>query len=189
MQLNIYSISHPIIKILSNVTKQEEQNPIASSYYYRNIGLLLIYEVLRKYIVIKQVYIKCLYSTKLLNLVDNNEKYIILTNLYDNYEMITDIKTLLPNIDIVDISNNNGTNSPININQMVENMEHLQIFILKKELRNKNISEIIKYLTSEKNIPLNNIHIACIITSQNILTNLSYEYPKLKIYTTEIVYN
>nr|ARW63828.1 uracil phosphoribosyltransferase [Chondria sp. (in: red algae)] len=189
MQLDIYNISHPIIKILSNITKQKKPDAITSLYCYKNIGLLIIYEVLRKYVVIKPVYIKSLHSTKLLNLIDRNKKYIILTNFYDNYEMITDIKILLPNIDIIDISNNNKDNSQIETKHIGENTKTTEIIILTKELSNIKVLALIKYLTLEEEIPPYNIKIACIIAYEDVLTNLSYEHPDIKIYTTEIGHN
>lgn len=185
MKLNIYNVSHPILKILSNITKQTEENSHILSYYYKNIGLLLTYEVLRKYVVTKPVYIKCLYSTKLLNLISKDKKYKLLTNLHENYEMITEIKALLPNIDIIDTSLNNA----INVDHTVDSIEKTEILILKKKLNNINVSSIIEHLHLEKKIPICNIKIVCIIAYQNILTTLSYKHPELTIYTIEIGYN
>jgi len=179
MQLNIYNVSHPIIKLLSNVIWQKKQNPIISSYYYNNLGLLLMYEILRKHIIVKRVYIKHIHSTKLLNLVNNKIKYIIITDLLNNYEMLTNIKMLLPNIEIIDINYENILKE--------NNSKNTEIFIFEKQLKSSNILELIKYLKLKHSISVKNINVACIISYQHTLNELGYEYPKLKVYTTEII--
>nr|ARW64255.1 uracil phosphoribosyltransferase [Chondria sp. (in: red algae)] len=189
MQLNIYNISHPIIKLLSNVIKQEKQNPVISSYYYKNIGLLLIYEVLRKYINVNKVYIKLMYSTKSLHFNEKNRNYIILTDLSNNYEMLGEIKILLPKIDIIDIkdTNSNIFESYIENRKIKYKTKNTEIFILQQKLENINVIQIIKRLTLKYQAPINHINVACIISSKEILNILAYEYPKLKVYTTEII--
>nr|YP_010171062.1 uracil phosphoribosyltransferase [Chondria tumulosa]QSD57203.1 uracil phosphoribosyltransferase [Chondria tumulosa] len=186
MQLNIYNISHPIIKLLSNVIKENKKNEIISSYYYKNLGLLLMYEILRKHITIKKIYIKSIYSIKLINLTNQKRKYIIVTNLLYNYEMLQDIKILLPDIDIININCEQINKSKVKINDTI--IKKIEIFILEKELKNINILEVIKYFISHYNISINHISIISIISYENILNELSKKYPKLKVYTTEISY-
>lgn len=186
MQLNIYNISHPIIKILSSLTRQEKENIILSSYYHKQIGLLLIYEVLRKHITIHEIYIKSLYSTKLFNVISKEKKYIIFTNLRDNYNMVSEIQMLISNIKIIDISYNNRTGKDKDIYKIINSAKYLEIFILMRELRTIKIIDIIQEIKLQNNISTDNIQIISIIAYQDILTRLSYHYPQLKIYTTKI---
>nr|WMP12365.1 Uracil phosphoribosyltransferase [Laurencia verruciformis] len=188
MQLNIYSISHPIIQLLSNKTTIKNKNNILSSCYYKNIGLLLMYEILRKYIKIQNVYIKSLYSTKELKLISYDEKYLIFTDISNNYEMISGIKTLIPNIDIININYINITNEQNPTKEIEKVSANTQIFILEEQLKNINIISIIKYITLIYQIPINQINIACIRSDQTILKQLGNIYPKVKVYTTQILY-
>nr|ARW68812.1 uracil phosphoribosyltransferase [Palisada sp.] len=188
MQLNIYNISHPIIQILSNITTIKSTNNILYSCYYKNLGLLLIYEVLRKYIKIKTVYIKLLNSTKQLKLINESEKYLVVTDLSKTYEIISNIKTLVPNIDIININYKDTPNlQNINSNTEIEN-ENAHIFILEEKLNNVNTINLIKYLTLIQKIHIDYISIICITSEQSILQQLGDFYPKMKVYTTQILY-
>nr|CRF40218.1 Uracil phosphoribosyltransferase [Laurencia snackeyi] len=188
MQLNIYSISHPIIQLLSNTTTVKNKNHILSSYYYKNLGLLLMYEILRKYIKIQNVYIKSLYSIKELKLINYDEQYLVFTDISSNYEMLSGIKTLIPNIDIININYTNIKNENKRIKELETIRINTQIFILEEQLKNINVISIIKYLTLVYKIPINNINIACIKSEQRILKQLGNIYPEVKVYTTQILY-
>nr|YP_010951637.1 Uracil phosphoribosyltransferase [Laurencia catarinensis]WMP12576.1 Uracil phosphoribosyltransferase [Laurencia catarinensis] len=188
MQLNIYSISHPIIQLLSNTITVKNKNNILYYYNYKNLGLLLMYEILRKYIKIQNVYIKSLYSTKELKLINYNEKYLILSDISNNYEMISGIKTLIPNIDIININYINIKNEQKTIQDIEKVNANTQIFILEEQLKNVNVISIIKYLTLMHQIPINHINIACIKSEQKILKQIGSIYPKVKVYTTQILY-
>lgn len=188
MQLNIYSISHPIIQLLSNTTTIKNKNSILSYCYYKNLGLLLMYEILRKYITIQNVYIKSLYSTKELKLISYDEQYLVLTDISSSYELISGIKTLIPNIDIININYTNIKNEQNLIKEIEPVNAKTQIFILEKQLKNVNIINVIKYLTLMYKIPINQINIVCIKSEQKILKQIGSIYPKVKVYTTQILY-
>ena len=100
--------------------------------------------------------------------------------------MVNDIKMLLSNIDIIDISHNNITHKDENIYRIINNTRHIEIFILMRELRTTKIMNIVQKIKSHNDIPTNKIQIISILTYQNILNRLSHDYPQLKIYTTEI---
>lgn len=189
MKLNIYNISHPIIKILSNTTVANNNNSSLSSYYCKNFGLLFMYEILRKYIKVETIYIQLIDSTKELKLISNSQKYLVATNICNTYEIISDIKTLLPNIDIINISYNNISNEQ-SINEKTKKpINNAQIFILEKHLNNINVMNTIKYFISIKEIPIKNIAIACITSEHGILKQLGNIYPSMRVYTTKILYN
>nr|YP_009391748.1 uracil phosphoribosyltransferase [Laurenciella marilzae]ARW59892.1 uracil phosphoribosyltransferase [Laurenciella marilzae] len=189
MQLKIYSISHPIIQILSNITTTEKKNPIISYCHYKNLGLLLMYEILRKYVKVQTIYIKLLYSTKQLKLTDYNDRYLVITDLSNNYEIISNVKTLIPNIEIVNISYINTIDKK-NLTKHREAInEHTQIFILEEQLENIKIIDLITYLTSTQKIPIDNINLVCVKSKQTILKQIGNIYPNVKVYTTQILYN
>nr|ARW60301.1 uracil phosphoribosyltransferase [Laurencieae sp.] len=187
MQLNIYKISHPIIQLLSNVAIIKSNNKVMDSYYYKNLGMLLMYEILRKYVSVQKIYIKSVYSTIQLNLINQREQYFVITDLSTTYEIVSDIKTLLPNIDIINIGYKDILNDSNSINNIQLNNQNTKIFILEKKLNSVATINTVKYLISNNKIPINDINIACIISEQNILRQLSYNYPTIKVYTTQIL--
>nr|YP_009944689.1 uracil phosphoribosyltransferase [Osmundea sinicola]QFR99983.1 uracil phosphoribosyltransferase [Osmundea sinicola] len=185
MKLNIYKISHPIIELISNNTIINHNNNNLEPYYYKNFGLLFMYEILRPYIKIETIYLKFIYLTKELKLLNKKQKYLIATNISNNYEIISEIKTLLPNIDILNISYNNNDNEE----KINETSKNTKIFILEKKLNNIKIMNIIQYFTSTREIPIENIAIACVTSEHHILKQLGNICPSIKIYTTKILYN
>ena len=189
MKLNIYKISHPIIQLLSNASSIDNKNNILSKYYCKNLGLFFMYEILRKHIKINTIYIKSLYSTRQLKLINYNEKYLIATDLSNTYEIVSDIKTLLPNIDIMNINYNNLlSNSEVSKSlKEQEQRKNTKIFIVEKELSSINIMNTIKHLILKKEVDIENINIACITSEHSELKQLGNRYPNVKVYTTEIV--
>ena len=103
MQLKIFQISHPIIKLLANNIISNKNNEAQNELYYRHIGFLILYEMLRKNLIIKNLYIKRIKGIDVLDVIDDTIKYIILTNILETYSIITEIKLLLPNIKVLHI--------------------------------------------------------------------------------------
>nr|YP_009397948.1 uracil phosphoribosyltransferase [Sonderella linearis]ARW67134.1 uracil phosphoribosyltransferase [Sonderella linearis] len=191
MKLNIYKISHPIIKLLKNIELNNEQNMSIYENNYKYIGLFLIYEVFRKYIKTKQVYIKNIKKTDKLYLVTPKIKYYILTDLSITYSMILDIQMILPNIKI--IHNNHLVKNKINIKDKIhlnkKNDDNIKFFLLEKTINNDKILKSIKYLNEEINISLDHINIITINCNHEIINKIGNIYPTLRIYTTQIIYN
>nr|YP_009398791.1 uracil phosphoribosyltransferase [Kuetzingia canaliculata]ARW67977.1 uracil phosphoribosyltransferase [Kuetzingia canaliculata] len=189
MTLSIYTISHPIIKILSNYIIDEKENADIDIHYHKYLGFLLIYEILRQHIVIRKTYIKSLYCIKNFYLVDNNKKYIIFTNLSKNYKLISEVQILIPDIQVVHTDYKKYND--FEINSFLSQKNNLHIFVLEKIINKNNrlIINFIEYLNFHKKIKLKSINIACIASHQEALTKLSYKYPKLTIYTSEIIYS
>nr|YP_009399817.1 uracil phosphoribosyltransferase [Digenea simplex]ARW69636.1 uracil phosphoribosyltransferase [Digenea simplex] len=181
MQLNIYKISNPIIKLLSNSVKN---NQIAMyEYQYRYLGLLIMYEAFRKYIEIDKIYIKYLNSIEDLYAVNCKQNYLIMSNLSDTYQMLSDIRLIVPNVRIIDI------NDETNLHNIITNNNETTYFILEKSLSNNNIISLINNLNTKKKIPLEKINIVCLYSYHEILNQIGNLYPMLTIYTTEIIYN
>nr|YP_009394234.1 uracil phosphoribosyltransferase [Rhodomela confervoides]ARW62796.1 uracil phosphoribosyltransferase [Rhodomela confervoides] len=189
MQLNIYKISHPIIKILSTSILNGTKNSYIYENHYRYLGFLLLYEILRKYINIQEVYVKLLYSVKYFDVINSKSKYLILTDLSKTYQMIIDIKNLIPNLNIVNVNYDNPENIVNSINNVKIEYWNTDIFIIEEKTTDKKIIKLIEYLEIQKNIPLEKINICSISSNNYILNKLGNQYPKLKVYTTKIIYN
>nr|YP_009396907.1 uracil phosphoribosyltransferase [Ophidocladus simpliciusculus]ARW66093.1 uracil phosphoribosyltransferase [Ophidocladus simpliciusculus] len=185
MQLNIYTISHPILKVLSNSIINENKNEYMYINHYRYIGFLLLYEILRKYINLQTVYIKSLYLTKTFDILQQNNNYTILTNTSKTYPMITDIQSIMPKINIIHINYDTEENIKISIDKI----SNQHIFILEPILKDTTIIKLIRHLDKIQHVSLKRLHILCIASYNTALKSLGETYPKLKIYTTKIVYN
>nr|YP_010850529.1 Uracil phosphoribosyltransferase [Lophurella caespitosa]WGH13182.1 Uracil phosphoribosyltransferase [Lophurella caespitosa] len=181
--LNIYKISHPIIKILLtqiNKNKQEE--------HYKYIGFLLIYEIFRKYIDINRIYIKQINKIKYYDVINKNKKYFILTNLSNTYDIINEIKIVLPQIHIIHIDYSNTVQIERSIKNLKIDLKKDKILIVEKVTQNNKIMNLIKYLKKKKDFNNQDINIGCIVSNEETLNQIAHHYPKLKVYTTKIIY-
>nr|YP_009397337.1 uracil phosphoribosyltransferase [Thuretia quercifolia]ARW66523.1 uracil phosphoribosyltransferase [Thuretia quercifolia] len=186
MKLNIYIISHPIIKILSNSIIRNNKIIIKDSQQYKYLGFLLIYETMRKYINIKSIYIKKTNYVKTIYVTDPNKENYIFTNLIETYKIIGEITLLLPEIKVVNIDTKKKIEK-IHLDLKNTNTNK-EIIIFDTVLKSTWIIEIVKDLNKNKEICIENIKIACLACYNQILNKLGKEYPKLQIYTTEIIY-
>ena len=189
MRLNIYIISHPIIKLLSNSIIYTK-NDYSYLYHYKYIGLLLIYEIMRKYLIIQSVYIKKVYYIRQIYQIGLKERYYIITDIVKTYNIITDIKLLMPDIEIININNNNTSQHFLDL----ENIKELSlinynknVIILDSVLYESTFIDLITYIIKNTTISINNIQIACLACYNELLDKLGYEYPNLNVYTTKII--
>nr|YP_010619178.1 hypothetical protein orf186 [Pterosiphonia complanata]WAX03191.1 hypothetical protein orf186 [Pterosiphonia complanata] len=183
MKLNIYNISHPVIKILlANLNQnQEEQN-------YKYIGFLFIYEIFRKYIEIKKIYIKEIKNVNSVNLINKNTKHFILTDISNNYDIINDIKTILPEIQIIHVNYQSTETTEKSLKHLTINLKRSKILIIEKITNNNTIINLLKYLKNKKHLHSKDINIGSIISDEETLNNIGSHYPELKVYTTKIIY-
>nr|ARW60707.1 uracil phosphoribosyltransferase [Polysiphonia sp.] len=184
MKLSIYQISHPIIKIV--LTKIDYKN---QEFNYKYIGFLFIYEIFRKCININRIYIKQIKKIKYFDTMNNSEKYFILTNLSYTYDLISDITTILPDINIIQINYNSISNIEHSIKNLKIESTKDKVFILEKITKNENILNLVKYLKHKKKIDTQNINISCIMIYEETLNKIGNQYPELKVYTTKILDN
>ncbi len=182
MPLEIYELSHPIIKIISS-------NLESNKYNYRYIGLLLIYEMFRKHVITKKIYIKNIKQIKVFNVINKQKNYLILTNICETHELIGDIKMLIPNLQIIHINYEQISNVKNSLKELIIDSQQSEIFIIEKIIKNDNINHLLTYLNNEKKIQNENIKIGCIMSNENILQKIGNKYSELKLYTTNIIYN
>lgn len=189
MQLNIYTVSHPIIQFLANSIINPAQNQYIYENNHKYTGFLFIYEILRKYVKTDKLYIKNMKSTKDFYLINSKIKCYIFTDLSSTYTMVTDIKILLPNIKIIHTEYENIEQIKNKIQKLQIENYSANIFILDKILQGDKIIKLIKYIKTQTEISLENINIACMVCYDETLNKLAKIYPKLKIYTIKIIYN
>nr|YP_010619760.1 hypothetical protein orf186 [Tayloriella tenebrosa]WAX03773.1 hypothetical protein orf186 [Tayloriella tenebrosa] len=182
MKLNIYEISHPIIKTLLdnlNINKKEQN--------YRYIGFLFIYEIFRKYIDINKIYIKQVKNIKLIHAINNNKKYLILTNILNTYDMINDIKIVVPEVNIINVNYESNDKIEESLKNLTIDLQISKILIIEKIINDDKIIKLIKYLKKQKNLHSKDINIGCIISKEKTLNQMGNHYPELKVYTTKII--
>nr|YP_009399407.1 uracil phosphoribosyltransferase [Kapraunia schneideri]ARW69013.1 uracil phosphoribosyltransferase [Kapraunia schneideri] len=186
MQLEIYQISHPLIKIILSSLDIKYISEIDKHRYERYLGFLIIYEILRKYILIKNIYIKLLEETKQINMIDNDRKYIILTNTSKTYNMISEISCITPNLEIIHTEYENKHKIQDYIEKISLYKQEYSIFILEKITKNYQILNLLDFLIKDSNITINQVSICNILSCSQLLNKIGQKYPKLKIYTTKI---
>nr|QOS04516.1 uracil phosphoribosyltransferase [Sarcopeltis skottsbergii] len=184
MRLNIYLISHPIIKQLSlSIINTSLKNKQIYQYNAKLLGCLLIYETVRKWIIIHYISIKNIDSKKELYKFDAKESYIILTNLTECGDIVSDINTILPQMYLQHINfNNYYEDNYIHLNMIKKE----KIIIVEKFLNNYSIIRLLDYLLLEQKVRISQIKIICITCSHSICEYLGNKYQSLEIYTTKM---
>nr|YP_009394654.1 uracil phosphoribosyltransferase [Vertebrata thuyoides]ARW63216.1 uracil phosphoribosyltransferase [Vertebrata thuyoides] len=186
MQLKIYQISHPLIKLIITRMKSQYISRIDIEHYYRYLGFLILYEIMRQYLEIRSLHIQLINKVKSIDVINQQKEYLVLTNTSETYHMITDIKSLIPNIKIAHVNYNNTNIMTECIQNLNINSGHTSIFIIEKNTENEKIIDLIDYLKNIKKISIHDISIANILSNSIILTKIGKKYPKLKVYTTKI---
>nr|YP_010198505.1 hypothetical protein LK148_pgp005 [Gracilaria pachydermatica]UAD86921.1 hypothetical protein [Gracilaria pachydermatica] len=185
MRLNIHTLIHPTIhKLAHEIIYQKSHNKLQHTDNEKTLGMLIFYEILRKWLKINNIYIKKVDVLKERHLLNKLDKYLILTNIIECYNILADIPRILPEPYLKHIDFNN-----ININNSFysnENLQEYKIIIFEKFLKNYGIIEIINYLHKNNQIDLNHIKIICLACNSNILKYLAKKHPQLSIYTIKI---
>nr|QCI08536.1 hypothetical protein [Spermothamnion repens] len=187
MQLNIYLISHPIIKLLSQTIINNQANEAIMTNSYKQIGLFLTYETTRKWIKIHNIYLKKFNKIQQMTLLDPNRKYYIFTKLSNTYKMLVDIQLFLPNMTIIDtVYENNIVLKNKKINHLFDKTsKEIKIIIFDNILQESYAIQLIKYLNQYINTK--DIYITCISCYEKTLHIIGQSYPELQIYTTKII--
>nr|YP_009244162.1 uracil phosphoribosyltransferase or UMP pyrophosphorylase [Gelidium elegans]AMK96404.1 uracil phosphoribosyltransferase or UMP pyrophosphorylase [Gelidium elegans] len=179
MQLNIYLLTHPFIQILSNhIVEKEEHNNFIYYLKSQQLGTFLIYEAVRKWISLKNIYIKKINYIQQLKVHYPLESYLIISDLTTSHSIITNAAKLFPYIQFKDISN---------IYEQVNYRKNEKSFFFEKSLCNYNTIKSIDYLIQYRGINVNQMKVACIICNNKVLNLIGESYPGLEIYTTKII--
>nr|QCI06178.1 hypothetical protein [Dicranema revolutum] len=194
MQLNIFIISNPIINKLCNQISHygtKGKNDIDTNISSQ-LKLLLIYEVLRKWINIQYIYIKDLDYIKEICIYSPTESYLLLTNVESCSNIIPNIKTIMPKLSLIHTYLNLTKETYINIREncldddIIGLMNRQKIIIMENILNNYAIMQLLDYLIFKQKINIHQIKIICIICTHKILKMIGSKYPLLNIYTAKI---
>lgn len=188
MQLNIYLISHPIIKILSNSIIYNNES-INNKNEKKYLSLFLIYEIMRKRLTIKKIYIKQIFDLKTIYKLEPSQQNYIITNLSKTYFVIGEINTIIPNFNIINIDYFDSKEIILKkFDTTIKNKTKVtKIIIFEILLTSINILNLIETLINNMRIKIEELDIACIACNKKILNEISYKYPKLNIYTAKII--
>nr|YP_010198301.1 hypothetical protein LK226_pgp005 [Gracilaria ornata]UAD86717.1 hypothetical protein [Gracilaria ornata] len=183
MRLNIHTLIHPTIqKLAYEIIYQKSHKKLQDTNSEKTLGMLIVYEILRKYLKIDNIYIKKVDVLKERRLLNQLDKYLFITNLIECYNMLADVQRILPECSLKHIDFNNIHNTFY----CDEKLQEHQIIIFEKFLKNYGIIEIINYLQKNNQINLNHVRIICLTCNKNILKYLAKKYPQLSIYTIKI---
>nr|QCI04987.1 hypothetical protein [Callithamnion tetricum] len=188
MKLNIYILSHPIIKIISNYITENNSKKNIDSYLLQEqkiLGFLIFYESMRKWLNIEKLYLQNIKSVQELYIFNPQKSYFLITNFQQTYSMLEYIQQLIPQIKIYHVEKN------INLNNELHNSinEKTHIVIFEKFLEENNILNYIYFLNKNCKIMITQMTILCFTCHNKILDKIGQKYPTLNIYTAKIIYN
>lgn len=195
MKLNIYLMSHPTIQKLANdFIHGQNINPYDyQQNNYSQLGFLIIYEILRKSLIINRIYVKKINHIKEICKFSNNKSYLIITDLIKWHQIVNQAVNLFPKVTLQHFSWDKYNNSSIhtNISSVINRIDHknTEIFIIELYLINYSIITILDKLILKHNIQSHLIKIVCITCYNNILNKIGKKYPNISIYTTKIITN
>ena len=191
MKLNIHIVTHPIIQQLSSSLKNNSNNQTTQNKTSQQLGIFLIYETIRNWLKNQELYIKDIYFIKRFILANPQDSCMIITNIPQNFNLIQELQEFIPNCQISFINIYKADNSwrinplfnfiPSRINK------NKKIIILDKNLHPETVILLINYLITNRHVTLSQIRISSITCNIQTLQTLSNKYPKLNIYTTEII--
>lgn len=196
MQLYIHILSHPFLKQFFSIVQKECLSSQLKLKLHKQLGLFLIYEVARKWLVTKQLYVKHINVICKLTFVDSRESYIVITSNLHNYGLLLDSSNLLPNCDtiIFDWHNNFDSEKKIISNKKYSHIfnnvnSNKKIILIDQSIHTFSIIQLISYLVDYKKISISQIRLTCLTCHINVLEKLSQKHPKLKVYIVKIIYS
>lgn len=189
MKLHIHNISHPLIQNLYNITNTSLRPNAITIQANKHLGLLMIYETIRKLIKVYNLKIKRIKSNKEITLIDPKDSYTIIFNDLKHLSMVQDVQLLLPKINLELINKKDldlikQTDSSLKIVNL-----YTKIIIVNYDINIQYINDLIHLFTEKDSIQANQISIMCIKCTTNQLLQLSENelYKNLTIYTAKII--
>nr|YP_010986089.1 uracil phosphoribosyltransferase [Polyopes affinis]WOL37007.1 uracil phosphoribosyltransferase [Polyopes affinis] len=189
MQLNIYIISHPIIQQLSSqITCSTTKTDNTYNRTCKQLGFLMIYEVMRTWMQVQNIYIKKINQTKQLCILKKEESYIVFTDLINSHNIITEAIDLIPQVELnhVNFEQKSIPNENIHYSSQVEIKQKQKVIIINLKFNNNKIIHFLDYLIIKKHVKISQIKIICITCKHQVLEKMGNKYPALNIYTTNI---
>nr|YP_010196874.1 hypothetical protein LKZ11_pgp005 [Gracilaria cliftonii]UAD84678.1 hypothetical protein [Gracilaria cliftonii] len=180
MVLNIHTIVHPVIqKLAYEIIYQKPHNTDSE----KTLGMLIFYETLRKWLRIDNIYIKKVDVLKESYFSNQLDKYLIIANIIECYNMLADIQRILPESYVKHVEFHKANE----IFSYKQKLKEYKIIIFEKFLKSYGIIDIINHLYKHNITNLNHVKIVCVTCNNNILKYVAQKYPQLNIYTTKII--
>ena len=191
MKLNIHLTSHPIIQNLSNLSNKSNVKQTTTSPLSKYLGLLLMYETLRKWIKTYHLRIKHIDSEKELIIIDPKESYTIIFNEIDCLSVFQEIALILPKVNLELIKNNEIETDYLEKRESILNSINLytKIIIVNYNMNIKYIEVLIQFLIKTKKMPFHQIFLTCVKCTTTQLIQLSEDKlcKNLNVYTAQII--
>lgn len=189
MNLNIYTINHPTINILTSYICNTKINMIEKRNILNQIYFALLYEATRKSIKLLNLYINKLNFISEIALLPKEISYLILSEIYISYILSKNIYDIIPKAIILpfdlDLVNNNQDPKIIIPNKLNLYKSNSQVLIIQQDLNADIIFKILNSSIVDK-VPIKQVQIICIFCSIDTLQQISHKYINLNIYTTKI---
>lgn len=191
MNLNIYTINHPIIRNLTSYICNTEMNIIEKRNILNQIYSALLYEATRKSIKLLNLYIHKLNSISEIVLFQKEMSYIILSEIHIPYILSKSIYDMMPEAIVLpfgtDFINNYQDQDPkIKIQSHLNSCKsNSQVFIIQQDLNADIIFQLLNSISLNK-VPIEQIQVMCILCSTDTLQQIGQKYVNLNIYTTKI---
>nr|QHO64075.1 Phosphoribosyltransferase [Lympha mucosa] len=190
MNLNIYTINHPIVRNLISYIYNTETNIIERREILSQLSYILFYEATRKSIKLINLHIKKLNSIVEIALLPKKISQIIFNEIHASPILCKKIYDIIPKAIVLPFYTNSIKDTKyikINIENHLNLIEsHSQIFILQIYLNTDILCEIF-HLIEAKKIKIEQIQVLCIVCSIEELQKTSQKYSNLNIYTTKII--
>jgi uracil phosphoribosyltransferase len=189
MNLNIYTINHPIIRNLTSYICNTEINIIERRNILNQIYFALLYEATRKSIKLLNLYIHKLNAISEIVLFQKEMSYIILSEMHIPYILSKSIYDMMPEAiilpfgtDFINTYQDPKTKIQSHLNSCKSNS---QVFIIQQDLNADIIFQILNSISLNK-VPIKQVQVICILCSTETLQQISQKYVNLNIYTTKI---
>lgn len=189
MKLNIHIISHPIIEILSNLSKNQAKATTIKNHALRYLGLFMIYETVRSWLKIYRLTVTQALLQKEISVIDPKESYVIIFNNLNELSLFNEVQELIPNnsLNLIEKSEIDKKNEAAI--KLPKISSCTKIIITLKQLDSKYVLSLLEYLAKKHNTKLAQIRLICIICTTDQLIDISERYGNLNIYTTKIKQN
>lgn len=194
MQLHIYILSHPLFKQLCSIVQKRKLEYYVQARLNQELGSLLIYETIRKWLLIRDLYVRYVDTFKKIEFIDTQESYIVITSTYQNYNLVYEANNLLPNCHVIFIQwkyiENIQSIVSREFNYQVRSIDKSKkIIIVEKYINGFFIIDLINYLIQNKEMEISQIRLTALTCHINILERLSQKYPGLRLYIVHIIYD
>nr|YP_009314626.1 Uracil phosphoribosyltransferase [Liagoropsis maxima]SCW22880.1 Uracil phosphoribosyltransferase [Liagoropsis maxima] len=191
MSINIYTLKHPLVLNWISYLINPSLDKINKAELLNKLAIALLYEVTRKSIDVRNLYIKYLDFINEIYLISGKKIHLFCSDLTISQIITKDVTNLIPNLTVYPVIlnwYNNLWDIIPNYQFFPETIQDNNIIIFEEELHAFKVSTIIKNILIRKG-DINNIQICCITCTHHELEKLNNQYPNVHVYTATIINN